>query len=112
MPKIRLDQKLVNEGLASTHIKAQALILAGEVLVKGHPSPKPGMQVSEDASVKLKTTHTKYVSRGGEKLEGALRHFKIDVSGKTCLDVGASTGGFTDCLLQQGAQKVFTIDVG
>ncbi len=110
--KIRLDQLTVDRGLADSRAKAQRLIMAGEVLVNGQPAPKAGHLVS--ASVKLTLTHEgpSYVSRGGIKLAGALDYFAVDPSGMQCLDVGASTGGFTDCLLQRGAEHVFCIDVG
>ncbi len=109
--KCRLDQLLVERGLAETREKARALILAGSVLVNGQKSDKPGHAYPEDAAIEV-TSRPPYVSRGGLKLAAALAHFKIDVTGWTCLDVGASTGGFTDCLLQHGAARVVAIDVG
>lgn len=109
--KIRLDQLLVNRGLAESREKARALILAGEVRVDGQKSDKPGHSVPEEAAVDI-AERMPYVSRGGFKLAGALDHFSIDVPGRLCLDVGASTGGFTDCLLQRGAARVWAIDVG
>lgn len=109
--KTRLDQLLVERGLAETRQRAQALILAGSVRVAGQKSDKPGRTVAADAQVEL-TERMRYVSRGGLKLEAALENFKIDVTGRVCLDVGASTGGFTDCLLQRGAARVYAIDVG
>ena len=108
---MRLDQLLVARGLAESRAKAQALIQAGQVLVDGQLRDKPGMLVPEDAEISLKE-RPRYVSRGGEKLEAALRAFGIDPRGKVCLDIGASTGGFTDCLLQHGAGKVYAVDVG
>jgi 23S rRNA (cytidine1920-2'-O)/16S rRNA (cytidine1409-2'-O)-methyltransferase len=110
--KTRLDCLLVNRGLAESREKAQAMILAGHVLVDNHKLEKCGTAVPEDASVKLLAQPSKFVSRGGQKLEGALEHFRVAPDGKICLDVGASTGGFTDCLLQKGAAKVYAIDVG
>jgi 23S rRNA (cytidine1920-2'-O)/16S rRNA (cytidine1409-2'-O)-methyltransferase len=109
--RIRLDHLLVERGMAESGSKAQALILAGRVVVPGKANPKPGMLVTPDQEVELKEG-LKYVSRGGDKLEGALDDFKIDVKGRRCLDVGASTGGFTDCLLQRGAVFVAAVDVG
>jgi 23S rRNA (cytidine1920-2'-O)/16S rRNA (cytidine1409-2'-O)-methyltransferase len=109
--KQRLDQLLVARGLVESREKAQALIIAGQVMLNGQKADKPGRSVSEDAKVEL-LAKLPYVSRGGLKLAGALDHFNIDVTGWTCLDVGASTGGFTDCLLQRGARHVTAIDVG
>ena len=111
MARIRLDQALVQKALCASREQAKRLIIAGEVSVDGHPSTKPGLLISDDAQLHVKTP-PKFVSRGGLKLEGALDHFGIDVSGKVCLDIGASTGGFTDCLMQRGAAKVFAFDVG
>lgn len=110
--KIRLDKLLVERGLAASRERAQALILAGKVLVDDQKQEKAGAQVAEDISIRLLGEDLKYVSRGGLKLERALDHWKIDVSGKVCLDVGASTGGFTDCLLQRGAARVIAVDTG
>lgn len=110
-PRLRLDQLLVERQLAESREKAKALILAGQVLVKGQKVDKAGQQVAADAEVAL-LGRPKYVSRGGLKLEGALQEFGLAVEGKVCLDVGASTGGFTDCLLQHGAAKVYAFDVG
>ncbi len=109
--KTRLDQLLVDRGLAPSREKAQALLLAGAVLVEGQPAGKPGRTVPNDARIDV-TNQPRYVSRGGLKLEAALREFAIDPRDRVCLDVGASTGGFTDCLLQHGAAKVFAFDVG
>lgn len=109
--KIRLDQLITELGLVSTRTKAQSLILAGLVMVNGEVVSKAGTLVSPEEEIMLKE-QLKYVSRGGLKLEGALKEFKISVDGLTALDVGASTGGFTDCLLQGGAKHVFAIDVG
>lgn len=109
--KPRLDQLLVSRGLCESREKAKRLILAGEVIVEGVERPKPGQNVREDIELRVKTP-PKYVGRGGFKLEGALSDFEIDPVGMIGLDIGASTGGFTDCLLQQGAEKVFAIDVG
>ena len=106
-----MDEVIVNRGLVETRSKAQAYIMAGEVMVNGVVATKPGALVPEDAPIELKEK-LPYVSRGGLKLEHALKEFKIDVTGFTCLDVGASTGGFTDCLLQNGAKKVYALDVG
>jgi 23S rRNA (cytidine1920-2'-O)/16S rRNA (cytidine1409-2'-O)-methyltransferase len=110
--KIRLDKLLVERGLAASRERAQALILAGKVLVDDQKLEKAGAQVIADATLRLLGEDLKYVSRGGLKLERALEHWKINVEGKVCLDVGASTGGFTDCLLQHGATRVVAIDTG
>lgn len=101
----------MDSGLAESREKAQALIMAGEVLVDGQKAAKSGQLVAGDARIEV-TARPKYVSRGGLKLEGALREFGIDPAGKVCADFGSSTGGFTDCLLQAGAKKVHAIDVG
>lgn len=111
MPKERLDNLLVSRGLVPSRAKAQALILAGQVLVNEAPINKAGTLIKTDAQIRVKEK-LKFVGRGGLKLEKVLKDFAIDVTGFTCLDVGASTGGFTDCLLQNGAKKVFAIDVG
>jgi 23S rRNA (cytidine1920-2'-O)/16S rRNA (cytidine1409-2'-O)-methyltransferase len=110
--KIRLDRLLVERGLADTREKAQAMILAGEVLVDEQKVEKCGALTSPSAGLRLLGEPLKYVSRGGVKLEGALAHFRIAPEAKVCLDIGASTGGFTDCLLQHGAARVFAVDVG
>jgi len=109
--KKRLDLLVVETGLADSREKAQAMILAGEVRVNGSRSDKAGMQVATDARIEVSGTSAKYASRGGLKLEGALEDFAVDVSAKTCLDIGASTGGFTDCLLSNGARRVYAVDV-
>jgi 23S rRNA (cytidine1920-2'-O)/16S rRNA (cytidine1409-2'-O)-methyltransferase len=110
--RIRLDKLLLERGLVPSRERAQALVLAGKVLVNGQKIEKSGASVEADAEVRLLGEDLKYVSRGGLKLEHALAHWKISVSGKTCLDVGASTGGFTDCLLQHGAPRVIAVDTG
>ena len=109
--KHRLDQLVLERGLADSREKAQALILAGQVIVNGQKSSKPGHSIADDARIDL-LERMPYVSRGGYKLAAALDHFSINVTNWTCLDVGASTGGFTDCLLQRGAAQVWAIDVG
>ena len=101
----------MERGLAESREKAQAMILAGEVRVNGNRSDKAGAQIGEDARIEVSSGSSKYASRGGVKLEGALGDFRIDVRGKTCVDVGASTGGFTDCLLQHGAIHIYAVDV-
>lgn len=111
MPKIRLDVLLVEKGLADSRAKAQALIMAGQVRVAGQVALKPATAIQPD-SILTVDTGPRFVSRGGEKLEGALNAFQIDVKDFVCADVGSSTGGFTDCLLQHGAKKVYAIDVG
>jgi 23S rRNA (cytidine1920-2'-O)/16S rRNA (cytidine1409-2'-O)-methyltransferase len=110
-PKIRVDQLLVERGLTESREKAQALIIAGEVVVNGQKALKSGHSVAADSRVEV-LERMPYMSRGGYKLAGALDHWVQDVTGWVCLDVGASTGGFTDCLLQRGAAKVWAIDVG
>lgn len=109
--KQRLDQTLVDRGLADSREKAKRLILAGLVRVNGQTRDKPGENIASDSSVEL-IEKLPYVGRGGLKLQAALIEFRIDVNGSVCLDVGASTGGFTDCLLQRGAARVYAIDVG
>lgn len=109
--KVRIDQLMIERGLVESREKAQALILAGEVLLNGQKADKPGRSVSDDARIEV-LAKLPYVSRGGLKLERALNHFAIGVAGWTCIDVGSSTGGFTDCLLQRGAKRVYAIDVG
>ena len=110
--KLRLDKLLVDRKLAASRDRAQALILAGKVLVNEQKLDKAGAQVAAEAVVRLLGEDLKYVSRGGLKLERALEYWQIDVNGKLCLDVGASTGGFTDCLLQHGAACVIAVDTG
>ncbi len=112
LDRIRLDLLLVERGLAETRAKAQAMILAGEVLVDEQKVEKCGALTSAEAKLRLLGEPLKYASRAGVKLESALEHFRISPEGKTCLDIGASTGGFTDCLLQHGASRVFAVDVG
>lgn len=115
MTRERIDKLLVERGLAESRTKAQAMVMAGVVLVDEQRVEKPSHQFDTNSSIRIKggdDPTTRYVGRGGLKLEAALREFQIDVSGFTCLDVGASTGGFTDCLLQNGAKKVFAVDVG
>jgi 23S rRNA (cytidine1920-2'-O)/16S rRNA (cytidine1409-2'-O)-methyltransferase len=109
--KIRLDVLIVERGLAPSRERAQALLLAGNVLVNGQKLAKPGTQVAADARVEITGEVPRYASRGGLKLEGALEDFGISPRGAICLDVGSSTGGFTDCLLQSGAARVFAVDV-
>ena len=109
--KMRIDLLLVERGLAESRNRAQRLVMAGEVRVDGEMIHKSSTLVSEDAQIEVKTP-PKYVSRGGKKIEAALAAFQVPVAGKVCADVGASTGGFTDCLLQNGATKVYAIDVG
>ncbi len=110
--KERLDVLVVERGLAESRTKAQALILAGQVVVDDQRVDKPGTQVPVEAELRLKGEVLPYVSRGGLKLKGALERFGLDVRGKVAADIGASTGGFTDCLLQEGATRVHAIDVG
>ncbi|MCS7080602.1 MAG: TlyA family RNA methyltransferase [Chloracidobacterium sp.] len=112
MAKRRLDSYLVEAGLAESRQKAQALILAGQVLVNDRPANKPSQPVPPEAVVRLRGETLRYVGRGGVKLEAALQTFAVDVRDAVCLDVGASTGGFTDCLLQHGARRVYAVDVG
>jgi len=110
--KLRLDKLLTDRGLVSSRERAQAMILAGRVLVNEQKIEKPGTQVDEQSPVRLLGNDLRYVSRGGLKLEHALKHWGIDVRGETCVDIGVSTGGFTDCLLQHGAARVIAIDTG
>jgi len=110
--KKRLDIALLDRKLAPTRQRAQALILAGRVLVNQEPMTKPGTRISENDTIVIKGTDMPYVSRGGIKLAEALVKFQIDVAGLHCMDIGASTGGFTDCLLQNGAARVIAVDVG
>ena len=110
--KERLDKILITLGLAQSRERAKAMIMAGKVLVNQQPVDKPGALVSPEAHIEFKGEEIPYVSRGGLKLEAALHEFNFDVHGLDCIDIGASTGGFTDCLLQHGAKKVFAVDVG
>ncbi len=110
--KVRLDKLLTDRGLAPTRERAQALILSGIVFLKGNRMDKAGVLVDSDAEIILQGEDNPYVSRGGLKLKGALCHFGVAAEGLTALDVGASTGGFTDCLLQEGAARVYALDVG
>lgn len=110
--KERLDKLLVDRGLVQSRERARALIMAGQVVVNDHLADKAGAQISVAAEIRLKGEDIPYVSRGGLKLARALDEFSIDVTGRVAIDVGASTGGFTDCLLQRGARKVFAVDVG
>jgi 23S rRNA (cytidine1920-2'-O)/16S rRNA (cytidine1409-2'-O)-methyltransferase len=110
--KSRLDKLLLERGMAGSRERAQALILAGKVLVNGQKIEKAGASVEVEAELRLLGEDLKYVSRGGLKLEKALDHWHIEVVAKTCLDIGASTGGFTDCLLQRGAARVIAVDTG
>lgn len=112
VPKVRLDKLLVDRELAQSRERAKSLIMAGEVIVNDHRIDKPGTEVPPDATVRLKTPDIPFVGRGGLKLIHALQHFALDPHGKVCLDIGSSTGGFTDCLLQHGARKVYAVDVG
>ena len=109
--RLRLDQLLVERGLAESRAKAQALVLAGQILVDGQKAAKSGHAVALDARVEV-LAQPRFVGRGGLKLEAALDRFQSDVRGKVCLDIGSSTGGFTDCLLQRGARHVYAVDVG
>ena len=110
--KKRIDVLLFERGLVPSREKARALIMAGSVYVNNQKFDKPGDTVSDDAAIEVRGSALKYVSRGGLKLEKAMQLFPITLEGKTCMDVGASTGGFTDCMLQNGAEKVYSVDVG
>lgn len=110
--KKRLDLLVCEKGLAKSRQAAQSLIMAGKILVNDQPADKPGMRVDADAVIVNREPEPAYVSRGGLKLACAIDAFGIDVTGNICLDVGASTGGFTDCLLQRGAARVYAVDVG
>ncbi len=110
--KVRLDKLMAERGLVRSRERAQALILAGRVLVNEQKITKPGHAVDQTAALRLLGDDLRYVSRGGLKLEAALKHWQIDLTGRSCLDVGASTGGFTDCMLQHGAARVLAIDTG
>ncbi len=110
--KLRLDVYLVSAGLQETRQKAQATIMSGSVFVNGQRVDKPGAPVAEDAAVEIRGNTLRYVSRGGLKLEKAMALWPIDLKDRVCMDIGASTGGFTDCMLQNGAKKVYAVDVG
>jgi len=110
--KLRLDKLLVDRGLAASRERAQALILAGRVLAAEQRIDKPGTSVDSEVAIRLLGEDLRYVSRGGLKLEAALQHWQIDLTGRLCADIGASTGGFTDCMLQHGAAAVFAVDTG
>ncbi len=110
--KVRLDHLLMERGLFPTRTRAHAAIMAGEIVSEGHRLTKPGHLVLADIDIVVNSRHTQYVSRGGDKLEGALKDFRVMVEGWHCLDLGSSTGGFTDCLLQHGAASVYCVDVG
>ncbi len=109
--RVRLDQLLVERGLAESRSKAQALVLAGQVSVGGRRAEKPGHSVPADSRIEV-AEPMRYASRAGYKLEAALDHWNIDIAGCVCADIGSSTGGFTDCLLQRGAERVYAVDVG
>jgi len=109
--KQRLDLMIVERGLVDSREKGRRLILAGLVFVNGHPATKPGISYKDDIDIKLKET-ARFVSRGGDKFLGAFKAFDLDVKDSICMDVGSSTGGFTDCMLQHGAKKVYAVDVG
>lgn len=111
-PRKRLDLIIVEKALAPSRERARALIMSGRVLVNGQVVDKPGVAMTPDSLIEVSGADLPYVSRGGLKLEGALKDFALEVSGWVCLDVGASTGGFTDCLLQKGASRVYAVDVG
>ena len=110
--KTRLDVLMVERGLAESREKAKAVIMSGNVFVDGEREDKAGASFPETAVIEVKGNPLKYVSRGGLKLEKAMKHFDVDLAGKVCMDVGSSTGGFTDCMLQNGAAKVYAVDVG
>ena len=110
--KERLDMMLVSRGLAASREKAKAIIMSGIVYVDGQKEDKAGSMFEETAQVEVRGATLKYVSRGGLKLEKAMTHFGVELEGKVCMDVGSSTGGFTDCMLQNGAVKVYAVDVG
>ena len=111
-PKVRIDQLLVERGLAESRTRAQALVMAGHVMLGDKKADKPGLQVADDAEISVKGQDHPWVSRGGIKLAHALEHFGIDVTGSVAIDVGSSTGGFTDVLLNKGAAKVHAVDSG
>src|SRR5215472_9260879 len=110
--KVRIDKLLVDRGIVPSRERAQAMVLSGRVLVNEQKIEKAGAGVEPDAQIRLLGEDLKYVGRGGLKLEAALEHWRINVTGRTCMDVGASTGGFTDCMLQRGAAEVIAVDTG
>ncbi len=110
--KERLDILVVKKGLAESREKARAMIMAGSIYINGQKEDKPGTKIETSAEIMVKGNSMKYVSRGGYKLEKAIEKFNINIDGAVCMDIGASTGGFTDCMLQNGAAKVYSIDVG
>jgi 23S rRNA (cytidine1920-2'-O)/16S rRNA (cytidine1409-2'-O)-methyltransferase len=110
--KVRIDKLLVERGLVPSRERAQAMVLSGRVMVDGQKIEKAGVAVNPEAEVRFLGEDLKYVSRGGLKLEAALAHWQIDLTGRRCMDVGASTGGFTDCMLQHGAAEVIAVDTG
>src|SRR6516225_9420936 len=110
--KVRIDKLLVERGLAASRERAQAMVLAGRVLVNQQKVEKAGAGIEQDADIRILGEDLRYVSRGGLKLEAALERWKIGLTGRTCLDIGASTGGFTDCMLQHGAADVIIVDTG
>jgi 23S rRNA (cytidine1920-2'-O)/16S rRNA (cytidine1409-2'-O)-methyltransferase len=110
--KVRIDKLLVERGVAASRERAQAMVLAGRVLVNSQKVEKAGASVDQDSDIRLLGEDPKYVGRGGLKLEAAIKNWNIDLAGRTCLDVGASTGGFTDCMLQHGAGAVIAVDTG
>jgi 23S rRNA (cytidine1920-2'-O)/16S rRNA (cytidine1409-2'-O)-methyltransferase len=110
--KERLDKLLIDRGIARSRDRARSMIMAGKVAVDGKKIDKPGIQIDVEARLRVQEGDSRYVSRGGEKMEGALKAFAIDPGGMVVMDVGASTGGFTDCILQKGAEKVYAVDVG
>ena len=112
MAKVRIDKLMIERGLVESRTRAQALILAGQVLVREQRVDKPGQLIDSGAEIRIKGETLRYAGRGGLKLEAALREFNVDPAGKNCIDVGASTGGFTDCLLQHDAARVWAVDVG
>ena len=112
MSKIRLDQLVFDKGFADSREKAKAIVMSGNVYINGQKSDKPGFQVAPDTEIEVRIKELPFVSRGGYKLDKALKVFPVDVNDKICIDCGASTGGFTDVLLQHGAKKVYSVDVG
>lgn len=110
--KERLDVLLVNRGLAPSREKAKTMIMEGNVFVNNNREDKAGSTFPDDCNIEIHGKTLQYVSRGGLKLEKAMKHFDISLDGKVCMDIGASTGGFTDCMLQNGAVKVYSVDVG